>query len=240
MTGHPAATALHDRIAQGGIVKICGLREPEHAVAAASAGADLIGFIFAPAKRRITPERASEAIAAARAAAVGPLWAVGVFVDADAEEIDEVARISGIDIAQLHGDESRDLPALLRIPSTKAFQPEPSMTLERVETDIDGWMSTIQPPVAVLVDGYHPGAAGGTGARADWNLVSALATRVPLMLAGGLDPDNVGDAIRLVQPLGVDVSSGVERGGAKDADLIARFVANARAAFAGTAHPERG
>jgi phosphoribosylanthranilate isomerase len=223
--------AIRERIATGGLVKICGLRETEHAVAAAEAGADLLGFIFAPARRRITPEAAREAIAAARDTAVRPILAVGVFVDAGAAEIAEVAALSGIDIAQLHGDESADLPARLPIPATKAFKPQPGTPLAAALADIDRYLDAPVPPVAVLVDGYHPGASGGTGARADWDLAASLAVACPLLLAGGLDPANVAEAIGAVRPLGVDVSSGVEQDGRKDAALIRQFIANARIAF---------
>ncbi len=231
MSESGAIEAMRARLRAGGLVKICGLRETEHAVAAAEAGADLLGFIFAPARRRITPVDARAAIAAARAATARPILAVGVFVDADAAEIAHVAALTGIDIAQLHGDEPVDLPARLPIPATKAFKPQPGASLAETLACIDRYLGVDAPPVAALVDGYHPGASGGTGARADWRLASELAARRSLLLAGGLDPLNVADAIVAVRPLGVDVSSGVERDGVKDAAMIAAFVANARRAF---------
>ena len=224
--------ALRRRIAAGDVVKICGLREPEHAAAAAEAGADLLGFIFAPARRQVTPEAARVAIEAARDAASGPIWAVGVFVDAPAEEIARVVEASGIDVAQLHGHEPPGLAAELPVPTTKAFRPAPGVDPDDVLRDIQRYLEAGSPPLAALVDGYHPTKAGGEGVRADWDLARALALRAPLFLAGGLDPGNVADAIASVRPAGVDVSSGVEIDGVKDADLIARFVANARQGFA--------
>jgi phosphoribosylanthranilate isomerase len=86
--------------------------------------------------------------------------------------------------------------------------------------------------VAALIDGYHPTAKGGTGIRADWRIAADVSSHQPFLLAGGLDPENVGEAIATVRPLGVDVSGGVERDGVKDPTLIAEFVHRARAAFA--------
>jgi phosphoribosylanthranilate isomerase len=97
--------------------------------------------------------------------------------------------------------------------------------------EIDRYHSSLQPPLGILVDGYSEEFAGGTGARADWRLAAEIGATVPIILAGGLDPDNVGAAIRQVHPLGVDVSSGVEIDGVKDASRIEAFVRAARKAF---------
>ncbi|MFM9105144.1 MAG: phosphoribosylanthranilate isomerase [Chloroflexota bacterium] len=230
MSASQRREAIAERLAAGGLVKICGLRETRHAVVAAEAGADLIGFVFAPARRRITPEDARDAIAAARAVA-GRIVAVGVFVNAGADEIAEVAAVAGIDLAQLHGEEDPGLPAMLPVPATKAFAPPPGLSLREALAEIDRHLQAVTPPLAALVDGYHPGASGGTGARADWELAAGLAACRPLVLAGGLGPDNVADAIAAVRPLGVDVSSGVESDGIKDEALIRAFVRSAREAF---------
>lgn len=223
---------LTRRIHDGRLVKICGLREPEHAAAAASAGADLIGFILAPSRRQITPEQARACIDAARREARQTILAVGIVVDSTAPEvIDAIAR-SGVDLIQLHGSEPSEFPSLLPVPTLRAFSPVPAATLATEHDRITAALDVDVPPVAIVVDGYHPGGSGGAGVRADWALASALAKNFPLILAGGLDPSNVADAIRTVRPLGVDVSSGVEVDGVKSVDRIAEFVANARAAFA--------
>ncbi len=230
--GEPAArSALAAALERENLVKICGLREPRHTVAAAEAGADLIGFIFAPARRQVTPEQARASIEAARAVAPGSIVAVGVFVDETPERIAAVVETAGLDAVQLHGDEPPGFAAQLTVPAVKAFKPKPGDAEDAVAAAI----ADHQGPggaVAALVDGYHPGSSGGAGVAADWALASRLARRAPMLLAGGLDPENVATAIRQVRPLGVDVSSGVEIDGTKDAERIAAFVAAAKGAFA--------
>jgi len=229
------------RFAQGGLVKICGLREPEHAAAAAAAGADLIGFVFAPARRRVTPEQARRCIAAAREAggASTPPLAVGVFVDASAEEIADTALRAGLDLVQLHGDEPPGFAATLPLPAVKALKPPPAAETDETTATASACLIGDPAPVALLIDGFHPSSAGGAGVQANWTLAAAVAKRSPMLLAGGLTPGNVGAAIQMVKPLGVDVSSGVEIDGAKDSRLIAAFVGEARAAFAASAQPAR-
>lgn len=213
-----------------GTVKICGLREPADAVAAAVAGADLLGFIFAPTRRYVSPEAARACIAAARAADAGRrIRAVGVFVDASAAEINATADRADLDLVQLSGDEPPELVNQIDHPVLRALRPEPGATA-------DGIVSHLAPfgrsrPAAFLLDGFHAGAYGGMGVRADWSLAAALAPSLPMLLAGGLRPENVADAIASVRPLGVDVSSGVETDGIKNAVLIAAFVRAAKAAF---------
>ena len=228
--------ADHERLsrlfARGAIVKIDGLREPEHAAAAAAAGADLIGFIFAPARRQVTAAVARSCIAAARAASPErPVLAVGVFVDASPSEMARVARETGVDALQLHGAEPPESLRHLPVPALKALRPRPGTKAGQVMAEIDRYHSSLQPPLGILVDGYSEEFAGGTGARADWRLAAEIGATVPIILAGGLDPDNVGAAIRQVHPLGVDVSSGVEIDGVKDSSRIEAFIRAARKAF---------
>ena len=214
-----------------GAIKVCGLREPADAAAAAAAGADLIGFIFAPARRRVTPDQAASAIMAARGATTRPVLAVGVFVDADPEEINRTAADADLDLVQLHGDEDPALLAALSRPAVKAIRPRPGESSAVVAGRMEGYLGADRPPVAFLVDGWDERAPGGTGVRADWTLAADLAARYPVLLAGGLTPENVPEAILEVTPLGVDVSSGVETDGAKDHAKIAAYVAAARRAF---------
>ena len=218
--------------ARGGVVKICGLREPEHAAAAAAAGADLIGFIFAPARRQVTAATARACIAAARKAAPKrTVLAVGVFVDALPAEMKRIAGESGIDIIQLHGDELPESLPHLALPTVKALRPRPGTEAAQVVAEINRYRSSSSPPIGILVDGYTEGSSGGTGARADWRLANEIGAAVPILLGGGLDSGNVGAAIRQVRPLGVDVSSGVEVEGLKVSNRIEEFIQSARRAF---------
>jgi len=223
--GPPAAIAP-------GTVKIDGLREPAHAVAAVEAGADLVGFIFAPARRRISVDQARRCIEAARAAAERPIGAVGVFVDADGQTINRMVDAAGLDLVQLHGGEPPALLARLTRPVVKAFRPPAGTLPAMLAAEVDRFLRIPNAPVAVLIDGYAPGAAGGTGIRADWSLAAEIGRHCPLVLAGGLTPENVAAAIAAVRPLAVDVSSGVETDGEKDGAKIAAFVAAAKRAFA--------
>lgn len=219
-------------IQRGNLVKICGLRQPEHAAAAAAAGADLIGFIFAPARRQVSAATARECIGAAREAARGRhIVAVGVFVDAPADEVEATVREAGLDLAQLSGLEPPALVANIGVPAVKAIHPKPGDTLHHVLDAIDRYRAAAMSPVAYLVDGFAPGAAGGTGTRADWDLAAELCQTTPTLLAGGLDPGNVVAAIERVRPLGVDVSSGVEHDGIKDPAKIEAFIREAKQAF---------
>lgn len=216
---------------RGGVIKICGIREPEHAAAAADAGADVLGFIFAPARRQVTAAVARACIEAARQVKPDVL-ACGVFVNAPADEIAETAREAGLDLVQLSGSEPSAFVGQLPAPATKVFHPKPELTVEDVVNEISAYQSADVPPVAFLLDAFSSKGAGGTGEKVDWGLAAAVNARVPVVLAGGLDPENVAEAIRMVQPQGVDVSSGVEIDGRKSTERIRAFVAAARAAFA--------
>lgn len=228
-----ASAQLKQLFDRGGLVKIDGLLEPVHAAAAVAAGADLVGFIFAPARRQVTARTAQTCIAAAREAAAGrAMLAVGVFVDASASEIAEIVGEAGIDAVQLHGTEQPDFLENLAVPAFKALRPQMNSTAAQVTDEIESYRSAAVPPAGFLIDGYSDKASGGTGVRADWDLAAQVGAKYPIILAGGLDPGNVRSAIRHVRPLGVDVSSGVEIDGIKDVARITQFVLAARAAFA--------
>lgn len=230
--GRMNSDAVSAVLSGGKLVKIDGLREPRHAAAAAMAGADMIGFIFAPARRQVTPAVARECIHAAREGAAGrQTLAVGVFVNATVDEIEEVVMEAGLDLVQLHGVESPSFVERLAVPAIKVFRPRANTDSAVVLEEIEGYRSTHPRPVAYLIDGYDEAASGGTGVRADWELAASINRATHVMLAGGLNPSNVETAIRQVHPLGVDVSSGVEVRGEKDAGLIADFVRAAKEAF---------
>ncbi|AEG15416.1 Phosphoribosylanthranilate isomerase [Desulfofundulus kuznetsovii DSM 6115] len=199
-------------------VKICGITDISSALAAAEAGADALGFVFAPSPRRITPSQACRICRE-----LPPFISrVGVFVDAPLEEVRAVAEYCGLDAIQLHGSESPDYCRSLGRRVIKAF---------RVGDEIDPVELSGYPADAILLDTFVAGKKGGTGQPFDWQLAAGLKLSRPLILAGGLTPENVGRAVAIVQPYGVDVSSGVEKDGQpgkKDPDKIRRFIAAAK------------
>ncbi|NHM27936.1 phosphoribosylanthranilate isomerase [Desulfofundulus sp. TPOSR] len=199
-------------------VKICGITDISSALAAAEAGADALGFVFAPSPRRITPSQACRICRE-----LPPFISrVGVFVDAPLEEVRAVAEYCGLDAIQLHGSESPDYCRSLGRRVIKAF---------RVGDEIDPVELSGYPADAILLDTFVAGQKGGTGQPFDWQLAAGLKLSRPLILAGGLTPENVGRAVAIVQPYGVDVSSGVEKDGQpgkKDPDKIRRFIAAAK------------
>ncbi len=203
------------------IVKICGITRAEDAVMAIRAGADWLGLNFWPtSKRYLTLAQASDVVHAARAERSGVLL-VGVFVDQPLGEVTGVLSSLELDRAQLHGDEPPDYVRRLGDRAIKALAMSESAQLDT--------MAEYDCPV-VLVDTPSPGR-GGSGIVGDWSVAEAAAAERRVILAGGLAPDNVGDAIARVRPWGVDVASGVESApGVKDPELVARFVAEARAA----------
>lgn len=218
-------------------VKICGTTNLEDALLAAEAGADYLGFIFyPPSKRAIDPATAQTVIAQLRAKTQNtcPLL-VGVFVNESAEQMADILDRCQLDLAQLHGDEIPWLVGDSRSPlfgrSFKALRPT---SLAEAEADAE-WYIPPQPmpgQPTLLIDTYHPTLRGGTGATTDWQMSAHLARQIPgLMLAGGLTPDNVAEAVRQVQPFAVDVASGVEAShGRKDPTLVRAFITNAKQA----------
>ena len=207
-------------------IKICGVTSLADALAAAEAGVDLIGFNFYPASPRcIALERCAE-ISAQLALHFPRVLRVGVFVNLPAAEVRRCLEQGGLQLAQLHGDES---PADRAACGSQAYK-----ALRSVCENIEAYVRPGAP--ALLLDACVAGAYGGTGQRADWSAAAELARRAPLLLAGGLTPANVAAAIRQVRPWGVDVASGVEsRPGIKDHQQIRALVAAVRAADAALA-----
>lgn len=217
-----------------GLVKICSLGRPEDARAAREAGADLAGLIFAPARRRVTPEAAAAIVAALRADPGPAPRAVGVFVGEAPERINALAEQLDLDFVQLSGEEPPEALAALARPVVKTLHLRAGTSLDDARRLAARYLEAPVPPVAFIVEGWVPGASGGTGQVADWGLAAGLATEYSVILAGGLRPENVAEGIHAVRPLGVDVSSGVEVPGAigvKDPERIHAFVNAARAAF---------
>lgn len=197
------------------IVKICGIQTIETAKVAVDAGADLLGFVFANSNRRVTPKQA-EAIAKR----IPPhIKKVGVFVDETIENMTSIARQVGLDIIQLHGRESPSIASALPYPIIKAF---PINELEHS-------MIHRFPYDYILIDSPSKKYRGGSGKTFNWELVQQLPVDSnKLILAGGLTPENVHEAIEQVDPVGVDVSSGVETDGKKDSNKIKTFIKNVK------------
>jgi phosphoribosylanthranilate isomerase len=219
-------------------VKICGTTNLVDAQRAMTAGADLLGFIFfSKSPRYVTPEQVRDILVAAEPGRMGKRT-VGVFVNEPPQAIAQILSFCGLDFAQLHGEESPDTLGLeggqspLRGCAYKALRPrspeEATESAYRYALPMSFRAQGRLP--AFLLDAYHPRLRGGTGEISDWGLASSLATRYPLLLAGGLTPTNVAQAVRFVQPWGVDVASGVEEApGQKDHAAVHAFIAAAKA-----------
>lgn len=195
-------------------IKICGITREEDARAAAQLGADAIGLVFyAPSPRNVRLAQAR-----AIAAAVPPfVTVVGLFVDPAREEVESVLRGCAINVLQFHGDEAPEFCGSFGLPYIKAAR-------VRADTDLVQCLSPYHAAQGWLLDAYHDQLYGGSGESFDWKLIPRDLAR-PVILSGGLTPDNVGAAVRQVRPWAVDVSSGVEAvKGVKDAAKIAAFV----------------
>lgn len=209
-------------------IKICGVTEVEHALAAASAGADFVGLVFASSRRQVSPEKARQIAAALRQREPHPAI-VGVFVNAPAEEINRLAQECLLDWVQLSGDEGWDFCRRVNRPVIKAVRVAPRQSATDVAAEIEAGLKK-SPEALVLLESRVPGAYGGTGQTLDWGLAGEVARRFPIILSGGLAPDNVGQAIARVRPWGVDVSSGVETRAKKEPTRIRAFIEEARRA----------
>ncbi|UUS57042.1 MULTISPECIES: phosphoribosylanthranilate isomerase [unclassified Acinetobacter] len=199
--------------------KICGITRTQDIQSVVQAGADAIGFVFfAPSPRSVTAEQAAELIQH-----VPPyVQTVGLFVNASATDIQDILKISPVDILQFHGDESPEQCKMIAQPVGrrwyKAIQVKPDLDVIR---EIQAFQQA--GASAVLLDAWHPELKGGTGHSFDWTQFPKL--DIPLILAGGLKPDNIEEAIQITGAYAVDVSGGVESAkGIKDQQLIERFM----------------
>ena len=195
-------------------VKICGITRPQDALVAIAHGSDAIGLVFyTPSPRNVSIQQAQVICAH-----LPPfVTVVGLFVDADPAWIKEVIANVPLDLLQFHGDESPEECASYDLPYIKAVRVKPGLNLIQYAADYDA-------AEALLLDAYTEGLAGGTGQAFDWKLIPAAMPK-PIVLAGGLNPDNVKHAILQTHPYAVDVSGGVEQSkGIKDAEKIAAFM----------------
>jgi phosphoribosylanthranilate isomerase len=198
-------------------VKICGNRTLDDAMAAVQNGADAVGFVFYPkSPRSVEPKTAADIISRLPPFVVP----VGVFVNEDPAVVRGIMEECRIPLAQLHGDETPQYCLELGWPVLKAIRVRDQRDLERMALfQVNGF----------VLDAFVEGVPGGTGVTVDWDMVADAQMLGPVILAGGLTPDNVVEAIRLVRPYGVDVSSGVEVSpGVKDHAKVRAFIANAK------------
>lgn len=202
-------------------VKVCGLMRPEDAVTAGEAGASYGGVILAPGYRRsVTPGAARVIFGGFQGRRVG------VFVDAEEAGLLAAAAEAGIHVVQLHGDEAPEMAARVRAHGYEVWKAVRVRGADEVRAAFRRYAGAVD---ALLLDGYDPAAAGGTGTRFDWMQIAALRGELPdgmrLVAAGGLRPENVGEAARVLRPHAVDVSSGVESApGVKDPEAVRAFV----------------
>ncbi len=202
-------------------IKICGIKTVNDALAAMEAGADLLGFNFYPPSPRFIDVGTCRDIMSVMRK-YGQITYVGVFVNASAASIRATLDTCGLNLAQLHGDETSEAVRCLYGRAFKAFRGAPEK--------VNGFAREEAP--ALLVDASAKGVYGGTGLTADWKSAAELAKHYPILLAGGLTPENVAAAVRRVQPWGVDVASGVESApGVKDAQKMKAFVKQVRSAM---------
>jgi phosphoribosylanthranilate isomerase len=215
-------------------IKICGVTTPDDVAVCANAGADAVGINFHPASPRYVDPKASQALLRS----IPPLMSgVGVFVGLPLRQVTAMAYQLGLRGIQYHG-ENRDLADPFPFSMIAAFRVRDRKSLSAIDAYLESCRAFGQLPAAILLDAYVEGQEGGTGKTAPWDLIASFKPGVPIILAGGLTPSNVAEAIRLVRPAGVDVASGVEfTPGRKDPDRVRVFVANAREAAAGLNRP---
>ncbi len=207
------------------IVKICGITSLTDALNAIDAGADFLGFNFYPGSRRYISLHQCYQITNELARRDRQIGLVGVFVNQSPEYIQKALDYCGLNLAQLHGDEKKASLNLLKGRAYKAIRPRNQEELTQLLSQFDSPQCTPQ----LLIDTYQNSTYGGSGQTGDWELARIAAQQYPIFLAGGLHPENVANAIRLTQPWGVDVASGVEsQPGIKDFQKMKAFIKNAK------------
>ena len=206
------------------MVKVCGITEVEHALAAAEEKADFIGLVFAPSSRRITRDKARRIIEAVRELKDRP-EVVGVFVNLPAAEVNRIAEDLPLDRVQLSGDESWKYCLDIEKPFIKTIHVSKKSTGVDIARAISVGSGILYGKQRIfLLDTSVPGKYGGTAQTFDWELALEVPAHFPLMVAGGINPQNVGNLINSVHPWGIDASSGLETNGVKDVDKIRMFL----------------
>jgi phosphoribosylanthranilate isomerase len=211
-------------------IKVCGVTDTTTALAAAWAGADFVGLVFAPSRRQVSPEQARLVAETVRSLKPRPLL-VGVFANAPINEVNHTAELCLMDVVQLSGNEDWQYCRKVKSPIIKTIHISMRTTMAQVITEIEqGYRLFSHDGLTFLLDTAASGAWGGTGRTFDWRLARRIAANFPFLVAGGLDPDNVGWLVGCVDPWGVDVSTGVETAGVKDEAKIRVFIGVARQA----------
>ncbi len=212
-------------------VKVCGIKTPGSALAAARLGADLLGLVLALSPRQITVVQAGEISAAVTKEYPAELSSkhkrrpllVGVFVNQPLPDVQRAVDTCGLDCVQLHGDENPEYCRELGRPFIKALRVAPGETAEELARRMDSYLA-VYPEALFLLDTHVPGIYGGTGRSWDWERAARLTRHYPILVAGGLTPENVAGVVQAIRPWGVDVSSGVETDGQKDLVKVKAFV----------------
>lgn len=229
------------------LIKICGLRDAEHALVAASAGADFIGMIFAESRRRVSVEQAQSIVKAVRCLEKPPCT-VGVFVNSPVSEVNRIATTCRLDRVQLSGDETFEYCREIDVPLIKVIHVAGAATTSGIIDEIAaGCRVMAGRETLFLLDSAGKTTYGGTGESFDWGLAKEVSACFPVIVAGGLTPENVTGLVTDVRPFGVDVSSGVEAGFQKDNAKITAFIRAVRESDSrlkrqtqpGQTHPER-
>jgi len=211
-------------------IKICGLSKIQHALAAAKAGADFLGLVFAPSQRQVSIEKALPLVKEVHA--LSPhLIVVGVFANSTADEVNRTADYCNLDWIQLSGDETWDYCQQIERPIIKTVHVSNTKTVEKIVSEIAiGYRLLPRQDFVFLVDSKVGDTYGGTGQAFDWKLAKEVSARFSVIIAGGLTPANVRQLVEEVQPWGVDVSTGVESNGQKDTAKIKKFIQAVRTA----------
>jgi phosphoribosylanthranilate isomerase len=211
-------------------IKICGLSETNHVLAAAEVGADFIGLVFAPSPRQVSTKKALQLIEAVCHLKTRPAI-VGVFVNSPTNEVNRIADYCHLDRVQLSGDETWEYCRRIERPIIKAIHVLNTSTPDKIISEITtGYRLLPKHNLIYLLDSKVADTYGGTGQAFDWKLAGKITARFPVLIAGGLTSRNVGGLVKKIQPWGVDVSSGVETKGQKDTKKIRTFIQAVRAA----------
>ena len=205
-------------------IKICGIKEEAHAIALAKAGIDFIGLVFATSPRQVTPYYAKKIIKLLRSKK-NQTETVGVFVNTEVGKVNKIADSCGLDWVQLSGDEPWGYCRELSRPVIKVIRVSRNYKPEKIIADLSyGEKILANQKHLYLIDSNAPEKFGGTGQPFNWKLARPIAEEFPVIIAGGLTSENVEEAMQIIKPWGVDVSTGVETKGAKDLDKILKFI----------------
>ena len=218
-------------------IKICGITDIGTALVASQAGADFIGLVFAPSQRQVSTERALQIVEAVHNLRPHPAVA-GVFVNLDAKEVNRIAEYCRLEWVQLSGDESWRYCRDIKYPIIKAIHIPAGEKVEAILNNIHiGYGLYSERELVCLLDSKANEAYGGSGETFDWQLAKGVSAEFPVIIAGGLTPTNVRQLVKEVQPWGVDVSTGVESNGKKDASKIRDFIEAVRRAEKDASEP---